>query len=81
MFASTTKEKPRLAGPAYMRDYLANPRLARVPHLAIGGITPENVPQLIAVGCRGIAVSSAVCAAQRPAVACRALRNGFAPTH
>jgi thiamine-phosphate pyrophosphorylase len=81
MFATTTKDKPRLAGPAYLAAYLHDPRTARLPHLAIGGITPENQPQLVKVGCRGVAVSSAVCAAQRPAVACRALRNGFAPTH
>lgn len=81
MFATTTKEKPTLAGPAYLAEYLADPQTARIPHLAIGGINPTNIHQLTALGCRGVAVSSAICAAQRPAVACRALRYGFAPTH
>ncbi len=81
MFQTTTKDKPTLAGPAYLREYLANPATARVPHLAIGGITPENIAQLAAVGCQGVAVSAAVIKKQRPAVACRALRDGLAPTH
>lgn len=81
MFPTTTKEKPHLAGPEYLREYLANPATARVPHLAIGGITPENIAQLAAVGCQGVAVSAAVIKKQRPAVACRALRDGLAPTH
>jgi thiamine-phosphate pyrophosphorylase len=81
MFPTTTKEKPRLAGPEYLREYLANPATARLPHLAIGGITPANLPELVAAGCQGVAVSSAVIKEQRPAVACRALRDGLAPTH
>lgn len=73
MFPTMTKHKPRLAGPDYAAAFLADPALARVPHLAIGGITPENAGQLAALGVRGIAVSSAVCAAPRPEDACRAL--------
>lgn len=81
MFPTTTKDMPRIAGPAYLREYLGCPTTARIPHFAIGGITPENLPDLVAAGCQGIAVSSAVCKGQRPAVACRALRDGLAPTH
>lgn len=81
MFATTTKHKPVLAGPGYLRAYLAEFGGADgrpvIPHLAIGGITPENVRELAAAGCRGIAVSGAVCAAQRPAEVCRALREGL----
>lgn len=74
MFPTTTKHKPTLAGPEYLRAYVEHVRL---PHLAIGGITPENVGKLAAAGCRGVAVSSAVCAAQRPAEVCRALVEGL----
>jgi thiamine-phosphate pyrophosphorylase len=73
MFPTTTKDKPHLATPAYVAQYLADPVLAARPHLAIGGITPQNARELRAVGCRGIAVSSAVCSAPDPAAACRAL--------
>jgi thiamine-phosphate pyrophosphorylase len=65
-----------LAGPAYLRAYVGELG-ARLPHLAIGGVTPENVRELAAAGCRGVAVSGAVCAAQRPAEVCRALREGL----
>jgi len=73
MFPTTTKDKPRIAGPEYLRAYLAEPTLAARPHLAIGGITPDNVRQLAEAGCRGVAVSSAVCAAPDPAEACRSI--------
>jgi thiamine-phosphate pyrophosphorylase len=71
MFATTTKRKDRIAGPAALRAYVA---WGRLPHLAIGGITPENVDQLTAVGGRGIAVSAAVCGADDPAAVVRALK-------
>lgn len=81
IFPSATKPKPHLAGPNLVRDYLADPQTARVPHLAISGITVENAPQLIVAGARGVAVSSAICAKERPAEISRALCEVFAPTH
>jgi thiamine-phosphate pyrophosphorylase len=80
-FATTTKDKPLLSGPAYLREYLADAITSQRPHLAIGGITPENVQVLREAGCRGIAVSAAVCGAEDPAAACQALLDGLgAPT-
>jgi thiamine-phosphate pyrophosphorylase len=73
MFPTTTKNKPEIAGPAYLRDYLADHSLARTPHLAIGGISPQNAVELQAAGCRGIAVSSCVCSAEDPEGVCRHL--------
>ncbi|MEM9418242.1 MAG: thiamine phosphate synthase [Planctomycetota bacterium] len=76
MFPTTTKHKPVLAGPAYLRDYLAGEQVQRMPHLAIGGITPDNLPELIAVGVRGIAVSSVICSDEQPGkVASRLLQE------
>ncbi|MFW6059285.1 MAG: thiamine phosphate synthase [Phycisphaeraceae bacterium] len=75
MFASTTKRKDRLAGPAYLAQFL---EWNRLPHLAIGGITPENVEQLTAVGGRGVAVSSCVCSSENPGEVVRALRAKLA---
>jgi thiamine-phosphate pyrophosphorylase len=71
MFTTTTKEKPRLAGPAYAREAVAT---LPVPCVAIGGITADTVPELIAVGVRTVAVCSGVIAAGDPAAACRQLR-------
>lgn len=73
MFPTTTKEKPIISGPAYLREYLHDPRSSPLPHLAIGGITPANIHELAAVGCRGVAVSSVVCGAHDPAQVCRQL--------
>ena len=63
MFPTTTKHKPVIAGPDYLREYLA---WGELPHLAIGGITPDNIVELVAVGVKGIATSSAVCSVDAP---------------
>ena len=68
MFPTTTKHKDKIVGPAYLREYLAWDRL---PHLAIAGITPENVPHLVENGARGVAVSGAVCSAKDPGATVR----------
>lgn len=70
MFLTQTKHKPVLAGPAYLREYLA---WGKLPHLAIGGISPGNVDSLRRIGCQGVAVSSAICAADDPHTATRAI--------
>jgi thiamine-phosphate pyrophosphorylase len=77
MFPTSTKLKPRLAGPAYLREYLdCDPSLP--PGLAIGGVTPERMAELRQAGPGfgerwGVAVSSAVCGATDPAAVCRAI--------
>lgn len=73
MFETSTKAKPVTLGPAYLSAYLADPVASGVPHLAIGGITPENLPELVARGCTGIAVSSVVCGSRDPEAVCREL--------
>lgn len=73
MFASTTKKKDHLSGPDYLREYLTDEIASRLPHLAISGISPDNMGELVAAGCRGIAVSSAVCKSSDPAHAAREL--------
>ncbi len=78
MFPSGTKPKPTLAGVEYLRAYLAQPQTARLPHLAISGIDASNAGELAAAGCRGVAVSSAVCGAERPDEAVREILGGLA---
>ncbi len=77
MFPTTTKHKPVLAGPAYLRDYLAWNAL---PHLAIGGITPDNIGELTSHGCKGVAVSSAICSAKDPGAAAASLHSALIET-
>lgn len=81
MFATSTKVR-EVSGPAYLRRAVA--RLAEVPggplpHLAIGGITPENIHLLAECGCLGVAVSGVVCQADKPDEVCRRLLAGLAP--
>lgn len=72
MFSSTTKPKDYIAGPAYLRQFLAELG-DRLPHLAIGGINLQNIDQLVQAGVRGVAVSSAICQAHDPQAVARAL--------
>jgi len=63
MFATTTKHKDTIVGPGYAQRFAA---WGGVPGLAIGGIGPTNIDQVLAAGARGVAVSGAVCAADDP---------------
>jgi thiamine-phosphate pyrophosphorylase len=66
MFATKTKHKPVLAGPSYLREFVISDLSDHLPHLAIGGITAENINALAPAGVRGIAVSSCVCNSPAP---------------
>ncbi|NOG54083.1 MAG: thiamine phosphate synthase [Planctomycetes bacterium] len=74
MFHTTTKTKPQLAGPEYVSEYVG--RLS-APHLAIGGVNPENVEQLVSAGARGVAVSSCVCGSEAPGTVVQHLRDAL----
>jgi thiamine-phosphate pyrophosphorylase len=82
MFATSLKPDRTPSGPEYARWFIE--RYSNVPHLAIGGITAANLPQLVNVGVRGIAVSTAVCAADEPnritRDLCETLRTRDAPS-
>lgn len=77
MFATRTKPDPggrtdgSVAGPALVRDVLA--KHPGTPHLAIGGISGENIAELREAGARGVAVSGAVCGADDPGAVVREL--------
>ncbi len=64
MFASPTKPGKPVAGAGYLRRFLA--AFPWMPHLAIGGITPDNINELVDAGVGGVAVSSSVCTAANP---------------
>jgi thiamine-phosphate pyrophosphorylase len=48
-----------------------------LPIIAIGGVSPENTPEVILAGARGIAVISAVCCQEDPERATRALHGAL----
>ncbi|MHC4080719.1 MAG: thiamine phosphate synthase [Planctomycetota bacterium] len=75
MFPTTTRPGTTPAGPPYLRAFLE--RFPATPHLAIGGITPDNIGLLVDAGVKGVAVSSAVCGAEDPGRVVRALREAL----
>jgi thiamine-phosphate pyrophosphorylase len=62
-FPSATKAFPGFAGLEFVRQAAA---LTTLPAFAIGGITLENVDQVVAAGLRRVAVSRAICQAEEP---------------
>ena len=68
MFPTGSKTGFRLVGPDLLRR--VRPEI-RVPLVAIGGITVENVAEVIRAGADAVAVISAVCASPDPAAAAR----------
>ena len=68
MFPTTTKADFQLVGPGLVRKLRPD---IRVPLVGIGGITHDNVADVIRAGADGVAVISAVCGAHDPAGATR----------
>jgi thiamine-phosphate pyrophosphorylase len=71
-FVSGTKAFARLAGLELLRQVAAEIRL---PTFAIGGITAENIQDVLTTGIRRVAMSGAVISAPEPAIAVRELRK------
>lgn len=75
MFASAGKPSVAPRGTALLQAFVAaHPTM---PHLAIGGVTTGNVAALVDVGCRGVAVSTCACGAERPDLVVARLRQAF----
>jgi thiamine-phosphate pyrophosphorylase len=68
MFATATKPDFHLVGPALIRKLRGE---IRVPLIGIGGVTHDNVAEVVRAGADGVAVISAVCAAPDPEKATR----------
>lgn len=70
-FPSKTKAFDAFPGLAFVREACAETAL---PAFALGGISHDNVAQVVATGARRVAVSAAVCGAADPEQAARLLR-------
>jgi thiamine-phosphate pyrophosphorylase len=53
--------------------------MVRLPVVAIGGITPERVPEVLGAGARGVAAISAILAADSPGDATRRFLEALGP--
>jgi thiamine-phosphate pyrophosphorylase len=71
-FPSETKSFDAFAGVDYLRQVAAEIRL---PSFAIGGITAQNLPDVLTTGINRVAVGAAVIQADNPSVAARELSS------
>lgn len=75
VFGTTTKANP--APPLGLEALRAICRDSPVPVIAIGGIEPDRIGEVIAAGAYGVAVASAVVCAEDVAAAVRACRQAL----
>jgi thiamine-phosphate pyrophosphorylase len=77
-FISDTKPHLRVAGLECITIASKISREAGIPHVAIGGITPDNVEKVLAAGATAIAVSSSLINAADTAEVCRVFKRKVA---
>jgi thiamine-phosphate pyrophosphorylase len=75
IFASPTKPKVEPVTLEYIKQALPILSETGIRHVAIGGITTENIDVVLQAGAQTIAVSSAVTASDDPQTACRQLKE------
>lgn len=74
-FETPTKPDIETAGTEYVRQGLARLEGTGISHVAIGGITVDNIEQVIRAGARRVAVCATVTKASDPTEACRRLKD------
>jgi thiamine-phosphate pyrophosphorylase len=75
VFPTATKPAAQAVGLEYVTNAVQVLAGTGIGYVAIGGITPDNVEQVLDAGAESIAVCSAVTKASDPAAACRAFKN------
>lgn len=74
-FPTATKAHEPCVGPKYIRAAIERLAGQGVPHVAIGGITLENLDEVLSWGVRAVAVCAAVTHADNPGRACRLFKE------
>jgi len=69
-FPTSTKDNLKVAGLGYLREGMQSLSETGVGHVAIGGITLENLDSVLETGVSTVAVCNAVTTAHDPATAC-----------
>ena len=75
VFATSTK--PNHATPLGITGLDALAKASQLPTVAIGGINLDNASKVYATNCEGIAVVSAICAAEQPKLAAQKLLQQY----
>ena len=78
VFATPTKPQAKPVGLDYVRQALPILTGTGTGHVAVGGITENNIDSVLAAGARTIAVSSAVTNSSDPKAACKKLKQKIA---
>ncbi len=78
VFETSTKPGLSVVGLSYVREATGELADTGVAHVAVGGITAENVGEVLRAGAGAVAVCSAVTGARDPRAACRALKEKIA---
>jgi thiamine-phosphate pyrophosphorylase len=75
VFATPTKPGADAVGLEYVTSATKELAGTGIAHVAIGGITPDNVERVLDAGAKSVAVCSAVTHASDPAAACRIFKD------
>ena len=75
VFASQTKPDIEKSGLEYVTQAVSVLADTGIGHVALGGITEQNLERVLKAGARSIAVSSVVTDSKDPAAICRALKR------
>jgi len=75
VFATETKDIEGPVGPGLVREVAAEPSCRRLPLVAIGGITADNVAQVAEAGATCVAVCGGICGQEDPRAATEAIRR------
>ena len=78
VFPTPTKPNMAAVGLDYVKQGLEKLADTGIGHVAIGGITPENVEEILRADAKCIAVCSAVTEVKDPTAACRVLKEKIA---
>jgi thiamine-phosphate pyrophosphorylase len=78
VFSTGTKPQAAPVGLDYVRNATKQLANTGIGHVAIGGITVDNVQKVLEAGAKAIAVCSAVTQASNPTAACRLLKEKIA---
>jgi len=77
----STSSKPDAGAPAGVQLIAEVRRAVRIPIVAIGGLTADNIGEVLRAGADGAAFISAVVSADDPEAATRRLASAMADTH
>lgn len=78
VFPGNTKCFSEYVGPTFLSEVHASTKSTPIPAFAIGGITLENLPEVLAAGFHRVAVTGAIRDAADPAAAARVLNETLA---